>query len=185
MRRGSRRQDWTLGEIRFLKANAGRIPKEEIQRTLGRSAKAVDHMASRLGLSLRFCASSLVWCPRCATWRTALNARTGDCPVCAKREQLLRGERRISQSLKRLDEAQRAAYLSQETRRGPRSIPSKPARKQGHHRQSAYQAAKAEEAYLVEIEKWEVRCLEMRINADKKRLERIRAKSGDNPRRKK
>lgn len=185
MRKGGKRQDWTLDEIRFLKANAGKVPQEEIQRALGRSEKAVDHMASRLGLSLRFCASSLVWCPRCATWRTALNARTGDCPVCAKREQLLRGERRISQSLKRLDEAQRAAYLGQETRRGPRSIPSKPTRRQDHHRQSAYQASKAEEAYLVEIEKWEIRCLEMRINADKKRLERIRAKSGDNPRRKK
>lgn len=183
MRKGSKRQNWTLGEIRFLKASAGKIPQEEIQRTLGRSAKAVDHMASRLGLSLRFYASSLVWCPRCATWRTSLNARTGDCPVCAKREQLLRGEWRISQSLKKLDEAQRATYLTQETRRGSRSIPYKPTRKFFHH-QNAYQAAKAEETYLIEIEKWEIRCLELRINADKKRLERIRAKNGDNPRRK-
>lgn len=185
MRKGSKRQNWTLGEIRFLKANAGKIPQEEIQRTLNRSAKAIDHMASRLGLSLRFYTSSLVWCPRCATWRTSLNARTGNCPVCTKHEQLLKGEWRISQSLKKLDEAQRITYLNQETRRGPRSIPSKPTRKQAHHRQSAYQAAKAEELYLIEIEKWELRCLELRINADKKRLERIRAKSGDNPRRKK
>ena len=49
---------------------------------------------------------------------------------------------------------------------------------------SRYQRAKAADLHAREMERWEAACLEQRVNAAKKRLERMRQKAGVNPRKK-
>ena len=41
MRKGSRRNDWTVSEEQFLIANAGKLPKREICQMLRRSSESV------------------------------------------------------------------------------------------------------------------------------------------------
>ena len=68
----AQRREWRSGEVAFLQEKAGEIPLSQIARFLGRSERSVKMMAHRLGLSLRCARWDLAWCPRCASWRSAV-----------------------------------------------------------------------------------------------------------------
>lgn len=182
-RRGSKQQGWTTADEQFLLKYAGVLTRREICLELRRSSESVKTKAKRLGVSLRCFVSRLTWCDRCATWRTSVSDRTGHCRVCAKRDMLERSEQRVSGALSRLSIEQRAVYLREEPKRGVRKLPPKPL-KQASTVGSLYARKKAEEQHLRDLERWEVACIDMLINANKTRLKRIRQKLGTNPRKK-
>lgn len=182
MRKGEARRDWTTAEVGYLLDAAGRVPRREICRHLRRSRKSVERKAACLGLSLRCYVRRLRWCPACATWRSTVRDETGQCRVCEKREQLERSEDRVSAALARLGIEQRAAYEAWESKRSS-AVPPKPLKPESCP-VSRYERAKAEDRHLRDVERWEVACLDRRINANKTRLRRIREKTGDNPRKK-
>lgn len=181
MRKGAKRIDWSLSELRFLTENAGKLTIREICFELKRSRASVESQAKRLGLTLRCYKPHLEWCPVCATWRRPLNEKTGMCRVCAKRQMLKDSEERLTQALSELTTEQRAEYGRQEAHRATRRLPAKP-HKSTLGNSNPYLDAKAEEEYLEALETWEIKCLDFRINASKKRLQRAREKSGTNPR---
>lgn len=183
MRKGARRLDWSTKDLKYLRDNAGIIPMRQICKHLKRSKNSVDWMARHIGVSLRCYKRKMSWCPVCATWRSTLSDKTGMCRVCSKKKMLEDGEMRVSQELEKLTLKQRAEYNEQEVHRRTRRIPLKPIKLKVDHK-NHYKYAKEEERYLREIEAWEIKCLDLRIDANKTRLKRIRQKSGSNPRKK-
>lgn len=101
--------------------------------------------------------------------------------MCSKKKMLEDGEMRVSQELGKLTLEQRAEYNDQEVHRCTRRIPLKPIKLKVDPK-NHYKYAKEEERYLREIEAWEIKCLDLRIDANKTRLKRIRQKSGSNSR---
>lgn len=181
LRKGARRLDWSTKDLKYLRDNAGIIPMRQICKHLKRSKNSVDWMARHIGVSLRCYKRKMSWCPVCATWRSTLSDKTGMCRVCSKKKMLEDGEMRVSQELEKLTLKQRAEYNEQEVHRRTRRIPLKPIKLKVDHK-NHYKYAKEEERYLREIEAWEIKCLDLRIDANKTRLKRIRQKSGSNPR---
>lgn len=181
MRKGARRIDWSTKDLKYLRDNAGIIPMRQICKHLKRSKNSVDWMARHIGVSLRCYKRKMSWCPVCATWRSTLSDKTGMCRVCSKKKMLEDGEMRVSQELEKLTLEQRAEYNDQEVHRRTRCIPLKPIKLKVDPK-NHYKYAKEEERYLREIEAWEIKCLDLRIDANKTRLKRIRQKSGSNPR---
>lgn len=181
-RKGVKQKNWTSSELEFLRNSAGKLSRREICRQLKRSKNSVEMKSRCLGVSLRCFKSRLEWCPVCATLRSHLGASTGQCRVCAKRRQYEAGEERISEALGQLTPTQRLIYEEEEAKRGTRNFPKRPLKPllQG----SFYERQKAEEAYLCAVERWEIRCLDLKIDANKTRLKRIRTKTGTNPRKK-
>lgn len=181
-RKGAKQRGWTSGELAFLRDCAGKMPRREICRTLKRSKNSVEMKSRCLGVSLRCFRSQLEWCPVCATLRSHLSPSTGQCRVCSKRKQYDKGECRVSEALEQLTPKERLIYEEEEAKRGSRKLPRKPLKplRQG----SLYERQKTEEAYLLAIERWEIRCLDLKIDANKTRLKRIREKTGSNPRKK-
>ena len=182
-RKGAKQQGWTTSDEQFLFKYAGVLTRREICRELKRSTESVRSKAKRYGISLRCFVSKLTWCNNCATWRSSVSDRTGYCRVCAKREMLARSEQRVSDALAHLNFNQRTVYLNEEVHRGTRRFPPKP-EKQASTVGSLYARKKAEELYLKDLERWEIACLDLLINANKTRLKRIRQKLGTNPRKK-
>lgn len=181
MRKGARRNDWSTKDLRYLRDNAGVLSIREICKHLKRSRVSVEQQAKHMHLSLRCFKRHMQWCPVCATWRSSISDRTGQCRVCAKRKMYEDGETRVSQALANLTLGQRIEYDEQEARRGTRRFPKRPT-KQVVSPTNRYKYAKAEESYLIELEAWEIKCLDLRIDANKSRLKRIRKKLGTNPR---
>lgn len=181
LRKGAHRIDWSTKDIKYLRDNAGVLPMREICKHLKRSKNSVDWMARHIGVSLRCYKRKMSWCPVCATWRSTLSDKTGMCRVCSKKKMLEDGEMRVSQELEKLTLEQRAEYNDQEVHRRTRRIPLKPIKLKVDPK-NHYKYAKEEERYLREIEAWEIKCLDLRIDANKTRLKRIRQKSGSNPR---
>ena len=105
-----KRQDWTTKEIRHLRAVAGRYPLDEICMQLGRSERSVCSMAHRMRLSLRCSVSGLVWCNRCASWRSRLVKKTGNCRICRARDRLDRVIEKTMYLYSRLSIEDRASF---------------------------------------------------------------------------
>lgn len=182
-RKGAKQQAWTTAEEQYLRDNAGRMSRREICRQLKRSSRSIETKARRLGVSLRCYSRKLEWCTECATWRSTVSPRTGRCRVCEKREMLAKSEDRVSEAFQLLSIEQRAIYAAEEAGRGRRRQPRKPI-KQPSTAGSLYARSKSQELYMRDIERWEIRCLDLQINANKTRLKRIRNKLGINPRKK-
>lgn len=184
MRKGARRNDWSTKDLRYLRDNAGLVPVSKIAKHLNRTPKAIKRKAESMGISTRYYNSSLVWCSSCAHLRTAVNPYTGKCRVCSKREQLQKSEWRVSDALSSLPCNLRHEYNLQETKRLS-GTPPKPVRKKvSSDPRYRFRYMRELYRYAREIELWEIKCLDRRINANKKRLERIRNKLGTNPRKK-
>ena len=180
MRKGQRRRDWSTKDVARLREMAGRATRREICRELKRSSRAVECKASEIGVSLRCHESRLEWCAESATWRSTVSPKTGRCAVCRKRDQLDASERRIADALDQLPSEVRAVYEGSESSRGIRKPPTRP--KRPRRTGDRYADAKAEDAHLIAVEAWEAASLDLRIDANKTRLKRIRAKVGANPR---
>lgn len=183
MRKGFKRIDWTTADIEFLRENAGILTKREICFELKKSKKSVERKAESLGISLRVHNRKLQWCALCASWRATVSPRTGICTVCRKREQLRNHKVTAADCYGRLTPAQKLDYEKNEAKRGTRKMPKRP-RKTSSDPMSRYQRAKAQEQYLRDVERWEIACLKLQIDAAKQDVKRMREKLGENPRKK-
>lgn len=182
-RKGTSQYHWTAKRLELLRSLAGRVPAARIANILGCSYWAVVKAAERLGLSLRCCKIQLVWCSGCANYRSSVNPRTGRCRVCQMRDQLAGREAACVEEYKAMSPTQRATYDREEARRGtrPSSLGPRP-QMPASSPMSRYERDRAKATYLLELEAWEYRRLELPYLAAKKRLQRMREKRGTNPR---
>lgn len=174
MRKGSKRNDWSYNDEKFLKDNAGILSRREICYELKRSRKSVEMKAEHMGLSLRQYKQKLKWCNNCARLRSTVSDKTGKCYVCKLKESLHEWEVDMANAYRQLTQEDKDTYDKYEATRKSK-IPPKPL-KQSSCPVSRYQRAKAEETYQRDLERWEIRCLQIRINAVKQRVSRMNKK---------
>lgn len=178
MRKGQRRREWTTADLRFLRENAGKIPRRELSRMLKRGSKAVEDMAYRLrcqgeDVSLRCFVSRLATCPSCGALRSRMGSE-GICEPCRRRRQLEKVHARIADLLAQLPPEERAVYddTEAETESSFDPLPPPP-RTSGL---TAYERARADEAREIAVEDWLSRNLRRQVKAAQKRKERIQKK---------
>ena len=178
MRKGAKRIDWKVEDVRYLIENAGRIPKRDICQHLRRSSKSVERKAAWLraqgyAVDLRHHQSTLCPCPACGCLSGHLG-REGICEPCRRRDQLATIHARIADLLPLLTLEERDTYeqteAETESKRDPR--PKAP----NTSELSYYAKAKAEEAYALAVEEWSAQNLRREIKAAQKRKERIEKK---------
>ncbi len=178
MRKGARRIDWTVDEVRYLSENAGRIPKRDICQHLKRSGKSVECKAAWLraqghAVNLRHHKPTLSPCPSCGCLSGHLG-RQGICEPCRRREQLATIHARIADLLPLLPADERDTYERTEAETESKWDPMpKAPNTQGL---SYYAKAKTEEAHVLAIETWAAANLRREIKAAQKRKERIEKK---------
>lgn len=183
-RKGSLQNDWTSSEVAYLRRYAGKVPRRELQYTLKRSASSIEHMARRLGLSLRVPIWHLNWCNECANWRSYISPKTGRCKVCQVRSNLAKEEARCVEVYQRMSLVQRVVYDESEVIRGRRKQYTQAPKAPSLQGLSAYQASKAQQVYCLELEAYQLESVQGRYDACRKRLERMRAVLKENPRKK-
>lgn len=174
----ARSRSWTTSQVEYLMEHAGKVPRDQIAEALGRSSGSVSYMAAALRkrgvrVSLRCYERKLEWCPWCARWRTRVYRRKGMCRVCRLRERLWAAEGRCREALELLDGRSRERFARAEPWRGS-TFPPMPQAPAADSR-DLYERMEAEERRAAEVEEWEIRCVQMRIDAEKSRLSRIRA----------
>lgn len=178
MRKGSKRNDWSTDDVRYLIENAGRIPRREICFHLKRSSESVKQKtktlrAEGIPISLRCYRAKLEFCPSCGRLSGHLGTK-GICEPCRRREQLDTINRRIAELLPRLTLEERDIYEKTEAETESRWDPlPKAPRTEGL---SYYEKAKIEEHYALECEECTARNLRRKIKAVQKRKERIEKK---------
>ncbi len=176
MRKGSRRNDWTVSEEQFLIANAGKLPKREICQMLRRSSESVRQKAKALrrqgvDVCLRYYRPTLEPCPHCGNLSGTID-RSGKCEPCRRRDQLATIQLRIADLLS--PEA-RATYERTEALLESKSDPlPEPPDTDG---MSGYRKAYAEEAHARAVEACVSRNLRREVKAVQKRKERIEKKA--------
>lgn len=174
---------WTTSEIAYLKKWAGRKSVAEIHRHVKRSPHAIEHMAARLGLSLRVYKSRLVWCPKCSKRRTSVDRKHGWCRVCRKAIDLAGREKECERALKAMPAGRRERYEHNETKRGTKSTSLGPVPiLKVPEGVSPFCEARAIEQYYIALERWEYRRVKLQYDATKTRLMRMRKIIGTNPR---
>ena len=117
-RKGEETVFWTTSEISYLRDNADKATLQELAVNLNRTEKAVANQASRLGISIRYNKTVLVWCDHCATWRTEVDG-SGACPVCQLKTRLKWHQEARAARLRQFNETstefeERQAVLEQE-----------------------------------------------------------------------
>lgn len=153
------------------------MPSAKLCQELRRSESSVRAKIRELNssgacLSLRYYEPTLIWCAQCATWRTRLFGKTGQCLVCRSRQRLERIQDNCEEELSHVSAARLEKYLRHSKKLGSK-LPARPLLPQVGNA-TRYEKARQEELYLIALEEWEVRCLRMQINAEKMRLSRIR-----------
>lgn len=178
MRKGARRNDWTVAEEQFLIANAGRIPKRDICEMLRRSSESVRQKAKVLrrrgaDVCLRYYRPTMEPCPSCGNLSATID-RSGMCEPCRRRDQLAAIEARIADLLPLLTPEQLDTYERTEAKRESRAdpIPEPPAT-DGLAR---WQQACREEAHAKAVEATVAANLRRAVKAAQKRKERIEEK---------
>ena len=176
---------WTTEEERYLREHAGIDHVREICRKLKRSRRSVEAKASRLRVSLRHCERLTVICPKCGEARAKAGgwtSTTGICEVCRKRAAYEDALRRQAEAFEDLDPAYRAVYSATDARTGASKVPPRPCAPDVSGLSPA-RAQRARELHAIDVEKWELYRLKLLTDAVKKRTQRMREKSGTNPRR--
>ena len=179
MRKGSRRNDWTVSEEQFLIANAGKLPKREICQMLRRSSESVRQKAKALrrqgvDVCLRHYSPTLEPCPSCGCLSGHLG-RDGICEPCRRREQLANIHAGIAELLPLLPPDERATYERTEALLESKSDPLPEPPDTGG--MSGYRRAYAEEAHARAVEACVSRNLRREVKAAQKRKERIEKKT--------
>lgn len=178
-RRGRRQHRWTPGEYDFVARMAGRIPAEEICRSLGVTRGQLDgarHVINRKGgrVSLR-CDRTMSICPSCGRLRATVGA-DGVCEPCRRERQLAAIQARIAELLAMLPEGERAVYEASEAETGaPRRADPMPSPPDLRGLSRAERAA-AERRHDTAVERWLAARLLRQVKAAQKRRERIRGK---------
>lgn len=178
MRKGARRRDWTTDELRFLRENAGKMPRRELSRALKRGAAAVRQQAYRMrrdgeDIDLRCFESRLSTCPSCGALRSRMGSE-GICEPCRRRRQLAKVHRRISDLLAQLPPEERAVYGETEAETESAWDPMPPPPPLAGL--TSYERARAGEAREIAVEDWLARNLRRQVKAAQKRKERIAKK---------
>lgn len=172
---------WSEPEYAYLRNAAGKQLLADIARALERDAASIEQAARELNLPLDPPTTKLVWCDKCATWRTSVNTSTGWCRVCTIREQLIRREEACADALAAMEPRERAVYEKTEAERATKRLPPCPCKTfvpPSQQRERSIEDAR----YLEAMEAWECRVLKLRYDAAKTRLRRMREKIGANPR---
>lgn len=178
MRKGSKRNDWSYSEERYLIENAGLIPRREICEKLKRSRKSVQRKcdnlrAQGLAISLRCYKPKLSACPSCGCLRSSLGV-LGVCIPCRLRFQVEGTEADVSELLQRLPFEVRDVYAETEADRLSRSDPMP--RAPLTEGLSRYEAAREREKYDRELEEWAIANLTRRADAARQRKKNIKEK---------
>ena len=189
MRKGAKRVDWTTEDIRYLLEHAGIDPVRAICKHLKRSRSSVVHMAHRLrsegyDLNLRVYKPLTVICPKCSQARAKDGKwadRTGFCEVCRMRDSYQAALWTQSEAYADLTPEQRYEYDRTQAQTGRSVLPTRP-KAPNTFGLPTMRAKRLEELHAMEVEQWEKRCLKLLTDAAKKRTQRIREKSGTNPR---
>lgn len=176
------RKEWTQDEVRFLLANAGKLPKRDICKMLKRSSESVQQKLkelrrggwSQVDARLRHYASTMEPCPRCGRLSATID-RTGLCRPCVLDDQLMTIERRVSEMWPLLPPEDRATYAKTEAQRGSAADPL-PEPFRITRRMSPYRIAHLAEKHAREVEEVTIGNLERRVKAAQKRKERIEKK---------
>ena len=123
----------------------------------------------------------MFWCVRCATWRSELRPDSGWCEVCVRRERLIDYEWRCAEAMELMSEEDRFTYENTEAKRAPRKAiacpPVEAVREMAREKGVPFEIewARVEEEHCL-------KCVKRDMNASKKRLSRMREKTGTNPR---
>lgn len=179
MRKGAKRNDWTVAEEQFLIANAGKMPKRDICQMLRRSSESVRQKAKALrqqGVSvcLRYYHPTLEPCPSCGKLSATID-RKGMCEPCRRRDQLAAIHARIADLLSLLSPEERDTYERTEAKIASKAdrLPEPP----DTTGMTAYQKARAEEAHAIAVEACVAHNLRRETKAAQKRKERIAKKA--------
>lgn len=179
MRKGAKRNDWTVAEEQFLIANAGKIPKRDICQMLKRSSASVKMKAIALrkhgvDVCLRYYHPTLEPCPSCGKPSATIDKK-GMCEPCRRRDQLATIQARISDLLPLLPPEERDIYERTEAKVESKNDPLPlPPDTTG---MTAYRKAYAEEAYAIAVEACVSSNLRRSVKAAQKRKERIEKKA--------
>lgn len=174
---------WSEPEHTYLRNAAGKQSFADIARALDRDTTSIEQEVLELSLPLDPPVIKLVWCDKCATWRTSISKNTGWCRVCTMREQLVRREEACADALATMMPHDRAIYEKTEAERATKRLPPCPTKKYLPASQQSERSIE-DARYLEAMETWECRVLKLRYDAAKTRLRRMREKTGTNPRKK-
>lgn len=179
MRKGAKRNDWTIAEVQFLVANAGRVPKRDICEMLRRSSESVKQKAKALrrqgvDVCLRYHRPTMEPCPSCGNLSATID-RHGMCEPCRRRDQLADIEARISDLLPLLAPEDRDTYERSEAKRQSRIDPiPQPPMTDGLPR---WRQDRLEEAHAKAVEATVAGNLRRAVKTAQKRKERIEEKT--------
>lgn len=182
MRKGDKRNDWSVVEEQFLIANAGKIPKRDICELLRRPSESVKQKAKALrrqgmNICLRYYRPTMEPCPKCGNLSSTIN-RTGMCEPCRRRDQLATIEARVSELMPLLTPEQRDRYERTEAKRQSRVDPiPEPPETDGL---TQWKKAYREEAYAKVVETTVSGNLRRAVKAAQKRKERIEKHAQEN-----
>lgn len=177
-RKGARQRDWTTAELRYLRENAGIMPRRELSRCLKRGAKSLERKVAHMredgeDITLRCFRSKLTVCPHCGARRSRMGT-DGICLPCRRRRQLAKVHHRISCIMQRLPMEERAVY--QETEAETESAWDPKPDAPDTEGMGRYERARAEEAHEIAVEDWLARNLKRQIKAASRRKERMQKK---------
>lgn len=177
MRKGSKRNDWSVAEEQFLIANAGKLSRRELCKVLKRSTNSVRHKAQRLNVSLRCFEKTMEPCPSCGKLSATIN-RKGICEPCRRREQLMTINTRISELWPFLTYEQRCKYEKEDPKTGSKREPTP--EPPDITRLPLHRQERLMEYHAREVEAVVTRNLTREVKALQKRKERIEKKTVQN-----
>ena len=178
MRKGAKARPWSVSDVQFLIANAGKLPKRDICQMLKRSSasvrrKAEDLRKAGIEVDLRYYRPTMEPCPSCGNLSATLDSH-GMCEPCRRREQLAVIEARIADLMPRLTPEQLDIYERSEAKRGSRidPVPDPPVTDGLTPWKKGYRI----EAHAKEVEATVAGNLRRAVKAAQKRKERIEEK---------
>lgn len=176
MNKGEKRTDWTRKEEQWLIDHAGKMPLVTLCENLKRTPESVKQKAKALrtsgvDISLRHTKPLTVICPCCGKQRSVIR-NSGKCRVCELNDLIDELEVKTAKVLSQMPQDRRLIYERQETHLGSRIDPLPP--QPVTRRLSVANAQKVREIYALKVEEIEIRNLERKRNAKRRRYQRMR-----------
>lgn len=146
----------TTDQVKTLAKMAGYSSIAEIAAEIGATEAETEQAAIQLGINLDV---RLVWCTRCATWRTDIDG-DGRCKVCRLQERVARSYKRLTEVYAELPAELKEAEASNRNRGRFRKlipIPTMP----DTTGMSYQEKHEIRLEYVAKVQAWEERRLEM------------------------